>query len=292
MTAMGPDDASPPDMRRFSTPGADPLALDEDTVERLLTGDLQPHQAPAGYAEVAALLAATVAPPRPEELAGQAAALAELRAVTRAPAVSARARRTRRRSRRQRVGLAVVAVAAALASGGAAAAAGGHLPGPVREVARNILVSVGGGEPGTSVAPPALLGARPGTTAAAPSGPGPTGLAGPASGSAPTRAAGAPDTAASETERLCRAYLAAQDKPTARKLRAASFKQLADTAGGADKVLAYCQELLPDEAKSKEGKQKTPPDDHGQGQGQGQGGPPTTGGDHGRTGSPSTRTSR
>ncbi|MFL6219981.1 MAG: hypothetical protein ACJ742_15795, partial [Actinomycetes bacterium] len=67
--------------RRFTD--ADPLALDEETVERLLAGDLPPSQVPPGYARVAALLAATTAPPTPEELAGQAEVLAELRAVTR-----------------------------------------------------------------------------------------------------------------------------------------------------------------------------------------------------------------
>ncbi|HKQ00633.1 MAG TPA: hypothetical protein VJ735_09925, partial [Actinomycetes bacterium] len=63
---------------------ADPLALDDETVERLLSGELPPGQVPAGYAEVAQLLAATVAAPTPEELADQGAVLAELRAVARA----------------------------------------------------------------------------------------------------------------------------------------------------------------------------------------------------------------
>jgi hypothetical protein len=271
---MGPDDASPADMRRrFANPGAGQQPLDGDTVERLLAGDLASHEVPPGYAEVAALLAATVAPPRPEELAGQAAALAELRAVTRARTFPARARQTGRRSRR-RLGLAVVAVAGALATGGAAAAAGGQLPGPVRDAARSILVSVGGEGPVPPAAAPALRGTGPGATAAVPSGPGPTGLAGRAPGSAATGSAAVPDSAAPDTEGLCRAYLATQDKQTGKKLEAASFELLADEAGGAEKVLAYCQDLLPDDAKSKGGKHKTPPDDQGQ------------------TGPPSTRTSR
>src|SRR4029453_11344859 len=106
---MGPDDASPADMRqRFTPPCAGPQPLDEDTLERLLAGDLPPHEAPPGYAEVAALLAATVAPPTAEELNGQAAALAELRAVTRARTFPAGVRQTGRRGRR-RLGLAGVA---------------------------------------------------------------------------------------------------------------------------------------------------------------------------------------
>jgi hypothetical protein len=288
---MGPDDASPADMRRrFATPGAGPPPLDEDTLERLLAGDLRPHDAPTGYAEVAALLAATVAPPRPEELTGQAAALAELRAVIRARTFPARARRTGRRTRR-RLGLAVVAVAAALATGGAAAAAGGHLPEPVRVAARSILVSVGGEQATPPAVPPVVRGTGPDATTPVPSGPGSTGQAGPSQASPATVSAAVPGTKAPDTEGLCRAYLATQDKQTGRELEAASFQLLADEAGGADKVVAYCQDLLPDDTKPKGGKQKTPPDDRGQGQGQG-GPPSSTSGSQGQTGPPSTRTSR
>ena len=55
---MRAGDASSADMRRSAF---DPLALDDDTVERLLTGDLPPAQVPPAYAMVAELLAA--APP-------------------------------------------------------------------------------------------------------------------------------------------------------------------------------------------------------------------------------------
>ncbi|MET0228949.1 MAG: hypothetical protein ABW234_09605 [Actinomycetes bacterium] len=70
-------------MRRPPDPDADPLALDDDTVERLLSGTLPPGQAPPGFAKVAELLAAGAAAPSSAELAGQAAVLTELRAVTR-----------------------------------------------------------------------------------------------------------------------------------------------------------------------------------------------------------------
>ncbi|HJU02568.1 MAG TPA: hypothetical protein VJ966_15350, partial [Actinomycetes bacterium] len=66
-------------MRR--PPPPDPLALDDASVELLLSGTLPADSAPPGYAGVARLLAAAVAPPTPRELAGQAAVLAELRAV-------------------------------------------------------------------------------------------------------------------------------------------------------------------------------------------------------------------
>jgi len=286
---MGADDAPPADMQpRFPTHGAGPQPLDEDIVERLLAGDLPPHHAPPAYAKVAALLAAAVAPPRPEELAGQAAALAELRAVTRARTIPARARRAGRRSRR-RLALAVVAVAATLATGGAAVAAGGHLPGPVRDAAHSILVSVGGTEP----APPVVAPAPPGSGAGDstdPSGPGPTDLAHPTPGSPATESPAVPGTTAPDTKGLCRSYLATQDKQAGKRLEAASFDLLADEAGGADKVLTYCRHLLADDGKPKEGK-PSPPDDQGQGQGHG-GPPPSSGGGQGQTVPPSTRTSR
>ena len=82
---MEADDAWSAEIKRLPlAPDPDPLALDDDLADRLLNGDLSLDQAPAGYAEVAALLAAAAAPPSPAELAGQEAVLAELRAATRA----------------------------------------------------------------------------------------------------------------------------------------------------------------------------------------------------------------
>jgi hypothetical protein len=137
---MDADDASYADMRRpLTDPDADPLALDENTVERLLTGDLPPSQVPPSYAQVAALLAATTAEPTPEELAGQFKVLAELRAVTRPRRAGAHTRRVARPPRRRWAGLAAVALVGALVTGGVAVAAGRNLPAPVRNVARSIL---------------------------------------------------------------------------------------------------------------------------------------------------------
>ena len=70
---MGEDAWSAEIKRLPFTPDPDPLAVDEDLAERLLDGDLPLDQVPSGYAEVAALLAATVAAPSPAELAGQEA---------------------------------------------------------------------------------------------------------------------------------------------------------------------------------------------------------------------------
>ena len=51
------------------------VPLDADSAERLLSGRLDPDDAPPGYAEVARLLQAAAAPADPAELAGQAAAM-------------------------------------------------------------------------------------------------------------------------------------------------------------------------------------------------------------------------
>jgi hypothetical protein len=269
---MGADDASSAEMGR---PSADPLALDEETVERLLAGDLSPAQTPPEYAEVAVLLAATVAAPSPDELAGQAVALAELRAVTQPRPAAPITRRVARLRRRRRVGLAVVVVVGALVTGGAAAAATGQLPGPVRDAARSILTTLGGAEPTTPTSPgrqPAPGTGSPdgGDAATGPQGPRLTGPTHPGSG-----AAGAGSAADPEVDRLCRAFLAGERGKQGKKLEAAAFERLADAAGGDDKVAAFCQGSEPGTAKPREHKQQAPPDDQDLGQG---GSPLSTGG--------------
>ena len=259
---MVADDASSAEMRR--PPPNDPLALDDASVDRLLSGTLPAAAAPPGYAGVARLLAATVGPPSPRELSGQAAVLAELRAVTRgrraAPVHPAR-------PRRRRAGLAVVVVVGALATGGVAAATG-HLPGPVREAARSVLGPAGGTPTGSSAAAP--VPAANGTAGAGGSattvGPGPrTGpaAAGPAAGPA--------------LDGLCLAYQKGKGGDQGGKLDAAAFEELAAAAGGADRVEAFCEKRLADDVQvkgPKEAKPKDPPDDAGQGQGA----PPSSGG--------------
>jgi hypothetical protein len=120
---MGSDDAFSVEM---PMPPPDPIAPHDDTVERLLTGRLVPEEAPAAYAEVARLLEAVAGPPRPDELAGQAAVMAAFRA------------RHRRAGRGRRVRLVAVTVAGAVFAGGAAAASTGSLPAPVERVVRTL----------------------------------------------------------------------------------------------------------------------------------------------------------
>jgi hypothetical protein len=260
---MADDDASSAEMRRRpATPDADPLALDDETVERLLRGELAPAAAPPGYAEVVELLAVTSAPPSPGELAGRAAALAELRAVT-------RPRRAAPGWRRRRAGLAAVVVVGALVTGGVAGAATGHLPGPVRDAARGILGPQGDAasptppaRPGTSTDPATTSGSAAAGTTIGPQGPGP----GTAAGGPASTAAGLEDN-----KGLCQAYLAGKGAEQGRKLEATALQALARAAGGEDKIAGYCAALLPDQAKPKD--DKTHPGDNGQGQG----GPPPAG---------------
>jgi hypothetical protein len=282
---MDADDASFADMGRpLTDPDADPLALDEETVEGLLTGGLPPSQVPPGYAQVAALLAATTAEPTPDELVGQSEVLAELRAVTRPRRAGAPTRRVARPPRRRWAGLAAVALVAALVTGGVAVAAGRNLPAPVRNVARSILG--GGGDlgpatptrPDPRAAPAASSPASAGVTAG-PKGPLPTGSTAPGSG--PKRAG---PVAVPDKEKLCKAYLASQDKERGKQMEVAAFERLAEAAGGETRIPAYCSGTQADDRKSKDEKQQPPggqeqgqdrpPPSNGGGQGQGQ--PPRT----------------
>jgi hypothetical protein len=280
---MGTDDASFAEMRRRLTdPDADPLALDDETVERLLAGDLPPSQAPPGYARVAALLAATTAEPTAEELAGQAEALAELRAVTRRPRrAAAHTRRAARPPRRRWAGLAAAALVGALVTGGVAVAATGNLPGPVRNVARSILGAGDGAGPVAPTEPgqqPAAVGSSY-TSTSTPTGPtdGSQGGQPAATGGPGTHPTAAGSLAGPDVERLCRAFLAGEGAEQGKKLDATAFQDLAKLAGGAEKIPSYCEEVLAVGAEPKDKEQhQQPPGGSGQGHGQGQGGPPTS----------------
>jgi hypothetical protein len=281
---MGDDDASFADMRRLTDPDADPLALDEETVERLLAGDLSPSQAPPAYAQVAALLAAAAAKPTPDELAGRPEVLAELRAATRTRRAGAHTRRAVRPRRRRWAGLAAVALVGALVTGGAAAAASGNLPGPVGHAARSILGTIGDLGTATPTRPdpqPAPAASDP--ASAGPKGPLSTGSTAPGSG--PRGAAG--PTAVPDKEGLCKAYLASRDKEQGKKMESAAFERLVEAAGGERGIPAYCDGIQPGDPKPKDKKQQPP----GGGLGQGQGGSPPGGDGQGQGQPPSTRAS-
>jgi hypothetical protein len=272
---MDAEDASFADMTR---PPADrgvagPPALDDDTVERLLTGDLDATHAPPGYAEVAALLAAAAAEPTPDELAGQASAVAELRTVVQARS-TARAPRPGR-SRRRRIGLAVAVAVGALTTGGVAAATG-HLPQPVTDAARGVLTIVGAESPGGPGRAPAPSGAAPGA-----GGDTTDGRGAPAAGTdghGQDQPGPASTAATRSTDGRCRAFLAGKGKTN----DPAAFEALAAAAGGRDKIAAYCQARAPGGAST--GHRRGAPPTTAGGQGHGQGGPPPGAGGGGRSG--------
>jgi hypothetical protein len=129
---MGADDVFPAEMPNH--PSSPIPALDNDTAERLLSGRLDPDDAPPAYAGVARLLQIAGAPPHPDELTGQEAALTMFRATWVGPGGveggSGRVRGgsgPRRRAGRVRGRLVAVALAGVLVGGAVAggAATGG-----------------------------------------------------------------------------------------------------------------------------------------------------------------------
>jgi CheY-like chemotaxis protein len=92
----------------------------------------------------------------------------------------------------------------------------------------------------------------------------------PAAGAAQAAAAAQRTGRRPDTEGLCQAFTADKGSEQGKKLDAAAFEALAQAAGGADKITAFCQGMQPGKAKPEKPQQQEPPDD----QGQGQGGPP------------------
>jgi hypothetical protein len=70
---MGGGDVFPTEMPE--DPSQPMVPLDADTAERLLSGRLDPDDAPPGYADVARLLQAAAGPAEEAELSGEAAAV-------------------------------------------------------------------------------------------------------------------------------------------------------------------------------------------------------------------------
>lgn len=124
-----------PRRRLTGRAGDDPLALDQDTAERLVSGRLDPADAPPGYAEVVALLAAAAAPTGDPDR--ERAAAAHLAAVARSFAQPSTPPRRRGRGR-LRGAKAAIAITAILLLGGAAAAATGTLPTPAERTAETV----------------------------------------------------------------------------------------------------------------------------------------------------------
>jgi len=141
---MSASDGSGNDMNDFRLTPSD---LDNNTAERLLSGQIDAADAPPGYGGVAKILAAATASANPSELTGESDALTMFRlqsqqrsAVQGVAVVSLDEHRSRRVSRKAML---VGVVAGVLLASTGVAAAGGDLPEPVQRVAHETLSHIG-----------------------------------------------------------------------------------------------------------------------------------------------------
>jgi hypothetical protein len=228
---------------------ASPPAADQDILERLLEGRLDPDSAPPGYGGLARVLAAATAPAAPEELAGEQLATATFEAVMRSHPPILVPRRSAVPSKVFTMKAAAAALVAVLSIGGIAAAATGLLPDKASPTADRAAATTGAD----------AAGHRLGDAAAGNIGG--TAHAGPSSGQGRDSAVG-PDATGAAGAGLCRAWQAGQGAEHGRREDSVAFQALVDAAGGAGKVAAFCEDVLARLAGA-----------HGQGQGP----PPTTG---------------
>jgi hypothetical protein len=284
---MNDDDVLGPDMHRLPWfPEVAPPVADQDSLERLLDGRLDPGSAPPGYGGVARLLAAAAAPAAPEELAGEQLAMAEFAAVLQPRPSTLSPRRTAVPSKVFTMKAAAAALVAVLTLGGVAAAATGLLPGQASPVADQAAASTGADA------------AAHGLGQAAAANMGGTAQAGSTEGQGPESAVG-PDATAAARAGLCRAWQAGQGGDHGRRMDSVAFQALVAAAGGVGKVAAYCKDVAAGSGAGADGQGQAsppsvsappttvsppssgppadpgPPASTGPG-GHGQGGPPTT----------------
>jgi hypothetical protein len=200
--------------------------------------DGEPGPARGRHAGLSDLLAAAAAPGRPDELAGERAAVAGFMREWRPPTgpasdVPAGSRSTRgARSRRRRAGIVAAASATVLAVGGTAyAASTGRLPDVVQRVVDGVFT--GDGTPSGS---PTDTG-RPGGPAGA--GPNPAGQV-PGSTPGVTGPGGAPGVSEGRLNGLCRSWEANRGNPHSNAISAEDLRILAAAAGGEDRIEAFC----------------------------------------------------
>jgi hypothetical protein len=272
---MSDDDALGPDMHPLlGFLAAAPPAAGQDPLEGLLDGRLAPAEAPAGYGELARLLAAATAPPTPEELAGEQVVLAQFRAVVPSRPPTLVPRRAPMPSKLFTVKAAAAALVAVLSIGGVAAATG-LLPGQARPVADQAASTTGAGSAAHGLGKAAVAdldkatqglcqarqagegtdqGARMDTVAfqalAAAAG-GADNIAAycadvTAGASADGHGRGSamgPGATAAARAGLCRAWQAGQGADNGRRADSVAFLALAAAAGGADNIAAYCEDV-------------------------------------------------
>jgi hypothetical protein len=262
-----------------------PPAADQDILEQLLEGRLDPASIPPGYRGLAQLLAAAAAPAAPQELAGERRALATYAAVLQSSPPTLSPRRIAVSSKVFTIKAAAAALVAVLSIGGIAAAATGLLPDQASSVAEQATATTAADAAGHGL----------GQAAAASLGG--TAQAGSIEGQGRASAVG-PDASGAARAGLCRAWQAGQGADHGRRMDAVAFQALADAAGGADQVAVYCAEMTAGASADahSQGQASPPsvpgppttvtppgsgppadpgPPDSGPG-GHGQGGPPTT----------------
>src|SRR5829696_4260799 len=261
-----------------------PPADGQDLLDRLLEGRLNPASAPPGYGRVARLLAAVTAPATPEELADAQRTMAAFAAEMRSTPLPLVPWRTAVPRKVLTIKAAAAALVAVLSLGGVAAAAGGLLADQASPVADQASVTSGADA------------AAQGLGKAAAADLGGAADAGSAAGQGRTSAVG-PDATGAARAGLCRAWQAGQGADHGRRMDAVAFQALAEAAGGADHIAAYCQDVAAGASADANGQGSPPsvsapptsvsppssgpptdpglPASTGPG-GHGQGGPPTT----------------
>jgi hypothetical protein len=209
---------------------AAPPADDQDLLERLLDGRLDPASAPPGYAGLARLLAAAAAPTAPQELAGAQLVMATFAAELRSHPPILSPRRTAVTRKVFTMKAAAAALVAVLSIGGVAAAATGLLPDQASPVAEQATATTGADA------------AAHGLAKAATADLGGSANAGSAAGQGRASAVG-PDASGTARAGLCRAWQAGQGADHGRRMDSVAFQALAEAAGRADNIAAYCQDV-------------------------------------------------
>jgi hypothetical protein len=263
-----------------------PSADQQDLLDQLLEGRLDPGSAPPGYGGLARLLAAVAAPATAQELAGEQRALASFATVMRSHPPTLASRRIAGPRKVLTMKAAAAALVAVLSLGGVTAAAGGLLPDQASPVADQATATTGADAAAHGL----------GKAAAAELG----GSAQAASANAQGQASAAgPDASGTARAGLCRAWQAGQGADNGSRMDAVAFQALVEAAGGADHIAAYCEDVTPGSSAGTNGTTQAsppsvsapptsisppssgppgdpgPPASTGPG-GHGQGGPPTT----------------
>jgi hypothetical protein len=242
---MSDDDALQADMHRpLGFLEAALPAVDQDLLDRLLEGGLDPASAPPGYGRLARLLAAIAAPAVPEELAGEQLVLAEFATMMRSHPPTLAPRRTAVPRKVLTMKAAAAALVAVLSLGGVAAAASGLLPDQASPVAEQAPATTGADAAAHDL----------GQAAAANLGE--SAQAGSADGQGRESATG-PDVSAAARAGLCRAWQAGQGADHGQRAESMAFQALVEAAGGADNIAGYCGDVAAGASA----------EDHGKGQG-------------------------